>query len=44
MTGRLVDRVCIVAGAASGVGRVIGRRFAAEGVQVVILDPRATDF
>jgi glucose 1-dehydrogenase len=42
MTGnRLQERVCMVTGAASGIGRAIARRFAAEGAQVVILDPRS---
>ena len=38
---RLHNRVCMVTGAASGIGRAIARRFAAEGAQVVILDPRS---
>jgi NAD(P)-dependent dehydrogenase (short-subunit alcohol dehydrogenase family) len=37
---RLADRTCIVTGAASGIGRAIALRFAAEGARVVILDPR----
>ena len=37
---RLRNRVCIVTGAASGIGRAIALRFAAEAAQVVILDPR----
>jgi 3-hydroxybutyrate dehydrogenase len=32
------DKVCIVTGAASGIGRVIAERYAAEGARVVIAD------
>lgn len=38
---RLQDRVCIVTGAASGIGRAIALRFAEEGARVVMLDPRS---
>ena len=38
---RLQGRVCIVTGAASGIGRAIARRFAEAGAQIVIFDPRA---
>jgi len=36
----LANRVCMVSGAASGIGRAIAHRFAAEGARIIILDPR----
>lgn len=37
-TGRLAGRVCLISGAAGGLGRVAALLFAAEGGRVVILD------
>lgn len=39
--GRLVGRVCVITGTASGVGRATARRFAAEGAHVVGVDINA---
>ena len=35
---RLAEKVAVVTGAASGIGRSIARRFAAEGAEVVAVD------
>jgi NAD(P)-dependent dehydrogenase (short-subunit alcohol dehydrogenase family) len=37
---RLAGKVCIVTGAASGIGRAIARRFAREGAHIVLADIR----
>ena len=42
MSGRLEGRTAIVTGAASGIGRAIALRFAAEGAIVVIADVTQT--
>ena len=36
--GRLEDKVAVITGAASGIGRATARRFAAEGASVVVAD------
>jgi NAD(P)-dependent dehydrogenase (short-subunit alcohol dehydrogenase family) len=38
MDGRLADRVAVITGAGSGIGRATARRFAAEGARVVVAD------
>ena len=36
--GRLENKVTVITGAASGIGRATARRFAAEGASVVVAD------
>jgi NAD(P)-dependent dehydrogenase (short-subunit alcohol dehydrogenase family) len=38
MGGRLMDKVCLITGAGSGIGQASARLFAAEGARVVIAD------
>src|SRR6478609_1674499 len=38
MTMRFKDQLCIVTGAASGIGRATAQRFAAEGALLVLVD------
>ena len=36
--GRIDNKVAVITGAASGIGRATARRFAAEGAKVVVAD------
>lgn len=38
MAGRLQDKVCIITGAGSGMGKAMAHRFAAEGARLVLAD------
>jgi len=38
MTGRIEDRVALITGGASGIGREVARRFVTEGARVVLTD------
>ncbi len=38
MSNRLQDKICVVTGAAGGIGAAIARAFAAQGAQVVVTD------
>jgi NAD(P)-dependent dehydrogenase (short-subunit alcohol dehydrogenase family) len=39
MAGRLADKIAVITGGGSGIGRACALRFAAEGAKVCVADP-----